>query len=268
MKLLRVKQVFVYAAIHSKQIQKEENKNFLYRIAIYYDMLLSFFRYRMWTNQYLKEKFHQQTKGEKKKIGTNYLKQGIKRDVWQRDFVLNNKFLHKYAQRKYDLSGMRDKRNKAYSKQYNMGKNCFVGFNVEISRQHYLDGTISIGNNVALAKNVFIDYSGGVEIRDNVAIADGVKIFTHGHDYFGSREDVSPNNKYAFKTKLVIGDNVNIGSNAMILSGVHEIGENSIISAGSVVTTKVPSNVIMRGNPARVSGKFPEGFKRTRSNIF
>ena len=48
---------------------------------------------------------------------------------------------------------------------------------------------------------------------------------------------------------VIIGDNVWIGMNAVILKGVI-IGENSIVAAGAVVSKSVPPNVVVAGNPA------------------
>jgi acetyltransferase-like isoleucine patch superfamily enzyme len=60
----------------------------------------------------------------------------------------------------------------------------------------------------------------------------------------------------ALKTAPVkIGDNVWIGMNATILKGVN-IGDNSVVAAGSVVTKSVPANVVVAGNPAVVVRKF------------
>jgi len=56
---------------------------------------------------------------------------------------------------------------------------------------------------------------------------------------------------------IVIGDNVWIGSGAMVLAGV-TIGENSVIGAGSVVTKDIPPNVLALGNPARIVKSLPE----------
>ena len=50
---------------------------------------------------------------------------------------------------------------------------------------------------------------------------------------------------------VTIRDNVWIGMHAVILKGV-EIGENSVVAAGSVVTKSVPANVVVAGNPAIV----------------
>lgn len=50
---------------------------------------------------------------------------------------------------------------------------------------------------------------------------------------------------------ILIGDNVWIGTGAIILPGV-KIGNGSIIAAGSVVTDSVPDNCIYGGNPAEL----------------
>lgn len=49
----------------------------------------------------------------------------------------------------------------------------------------------------------------------------------------------------------IIGKNVFIGCNALVLKGVH-IGDNAVIGAGSVVTKDVPANCVAAGNPAVV----------------
>jgi len=51
--------------------------------------------------------------------------------------------------------------------------------------------------------------------------------------------------------KVVIGNHVWIGSDVKILKGV-EIGSNSIIASGAVVTGKIPPNSIAAGCPAKV----------------
>lgn len=50
---------------------------------------------------------------------------------------------------------------------------------------------------------------------------------------------------------IIVRDNVFIGMRAIILKGV-EIGENSIVGAGAVVTKSVPPNSIVGGNPAKI----------------
>jgi len=50
---------------------------------------------------------------------------------------------------------------------------------------------------------------------------------------------------------IVIGRNVWIGSNAIVLPGV-TVGDNAVIAAASVVTKDVPADTVVAGSPARV----------------
>lgn len=79
-------------------------------------------------------------------------------------------------------------------------------------------------------------------------ITNGVVIL--GHDYSYS---VCGNVYFDLprpQKKTIIGNNVFIGMNSIILSGV-KIGDNVIIGAGSVVSKDCPSNGVYAGNPAR-----------------
>jgi putative colanic acid biosynthesis acetyltransferase WcaB len=52
----------------------------------------------------------------------------------------------------------------------------------------------------------------------------------------------------------IIGDNVDIGANVIIIGEIL-VGNNVIIGAGSVVTKDIPNNSVVVGNPARVINK-------------
>nr|WP_288788550.1 DapH/DapD/GlmU-related protein [uncultured Fibrobacter sp.] len=56
------------------------------------------------------------------------------------------------------------------------------------------------------------------------------------------------------KVAVKIGNRVWIGNNATILKGT-EIGENSVVAAGAVVSGKFPANVILGGVPAKIIGE-------------
>lgn len=83
-------------------------------------------------------------------------------------------------------------------------------------------------------------YPKGIKIGKYTGISGGVVILTHDH-IIGNK----------VHKKTVIGNNVFIGVNAIILPGVI-IGNNVIVSAGSVVKKNVPDNCIVEGNPAKV----------------
>lgn len=247
MDVRRLIQVSHYAWIQSCDIAKVENKGASYRLKIYYDMMRCFLKYRMWTNQYIKENFHKRTAEEREEIGSKCLETGKKRDAWQKDFRENREFLIKYTNIKYERASLREKRNKAYTERFHAGKKLFVEYDVNISRQHYLEGTISIGNNVLLAKHVFIDYSGELIIHDNVSIANGVIIETHTHPLEESRQQ-------PVSGRLIIGDSVSILTHSYIADTCHSIGRYARIGAGSYVRSNIPPYAIVMGNPAKIIG--------------
>lgn len=57
--------------------------------------------------------------------------------------------------------------------------------------------------------------------------------------------------------KVIIGNNVFLGANAIVLPGV-TVGNNVIIGAGAIVTKDVPDNSVVAGNPARYICSVPE----------
>ena len=110
---------------------------------------------------------------------------------------------------------------------------------------------IEIENNVGLngtsitARSKEICIGSGTIIAPNVTIVD-----SDFHSQWPPETRLSQPDFDADRA-VVIGKNVWIGMNAMILKGVH-IGDNAIIGAGSVVTRSVPTNCVAAGNPARV----------------
>lgn len=51
--------------------------------------------------------------------------------------------------------------------------------------------------------------------------------------------------------KTIIGNDVWLGANSLVLKGV-KIGDGAVIGAGAVVTKDVPPYAIVGGNPAKV----------------
>lgn len=82
-----------------------------------------------------------------------------------------------------------------------------------------------------------------VEIGDHVTVSFNVTLLTHDATtaYAGDMVKVG---------HIVIRDHSFIGANSTILCNV-SIGPNSIVGAGSVVSSDVPPNTVYAGNPAR-----------------
>ncbi len=105
---------------------------------------------------------------------------------------------------------------------------------------------MKIGKNTMISLRAKIDVRrGNVIIGNYCTITYGCIILSHDH----AAGLLHPGEKSAGKT--IISDNVFIGVNSIILPKVN-IGKNSIIGAGSVVTHDIPPNVVAMGNPARI----------------
>ncbi len=105
---------------------------------------------------------------------------------------------------------------------------------------------IHVGDCFFANYNVTILDRAEVTIGDHVLIAPNVTIAAVGHP-------LSPAGRRAFlgiAKPVVIGSDVWIGSNAVILPGVR-LGSNVVVAAGAVVTRDVPDNTLVAGVPAR-----------------
>ncbi len=116
---------------------------------------------------------------------------------------------------------------------------------------------VDYGKYITIGAGTFINYGlvaldvVSITIGSNVKIGTNVQLLTPTHP-------VQPElrlQRLEAARPIVIGDNVWIGSGAIVLAGV-TIGENSVIGAGAVVTKDVPPNVVAVGNPARVVRRF------------
>lgn len=263
MKIIRILQVLKYGWLHSQEVTSNYDLD-QNRIEIFIDMIYCYFKYKIWSNQYVKEKFWSLDLSKRQTIGHKYYKLNTKIDNWYKDFYENNQFISKYSRKSYENSlSSRKKRLKAYSKKYNIGKGSYIESGITIMRQHYSLSGINFGEKIHLGRDIDLDFTGGLTIGNGVNILEGVKILTHGHDFFGHYNDdelIEGSNR-AYKTPLKIGNNVIIGARSFIMPGVKEIGENSIISAGSIVTKKVPANCIVAGNPAKIVAQLESGMR-------
>ena len=116
-----------------------------------------------------------------------------------------------------------------------------------------LEYAIKIGVNVRGGVNLYGNVAWGTEpwiitLGNNVHITDGVKFITHDGGTLLYRNQIPD---LEITKPIVVGDDVYIGNNVIILPGV-TIGNNVVIGAGAVVTKDIPDNSVAVGVPARV----------------
>ena len=111
-------------------------------------------------------------------------------------------------------------------------------------------GDVTIGDYTRIGiHNTII---GPVCIGNHVNLAQGITVTALNHNF----EDASKRiDEQGISTKpVVIGDDVWIGANAVILPGV-TIGKHCVVAAGAVVTKDVPDNCVVGGVPAKLIKK-------------
>ena len=124
-----------------------------------------------------------------------------------------------------------------------IGDHCSIDKTAIFGSEPYL---ITIGNNVRITHGVkFITHDGGVWVARNLKLIDA------------NADLIAP---------IHVGNNVNIGWNAMIMPGI-SIGDNCIIGCNAVVTRNVPSNSIVAGVPARVIESIDEYVSKNKEKL-
>lgn len=128
-----------------------------------------------------------------------------------------------------------------------------VGNRSWIAAHSLVRGDIELGSNCSV--NAYACISGKVRCGNGVRIASLVSIvgFNHGFD-----DPNTPINSQSHEIQgIVIGDDVWIGANAVILDGV-TIGNGAVIAAGAVITRmfrRWRSWPVCRQNSSAVAGK-------------
>ena len=114
------------------------------------------------------------------------------------------------------------------------------------------DPRLVIGNRVSIGHQVTISCNREVVIEDDVLIAGQCTITDNDGHPVDAEQRCAGAPPPAESTRPVrICRRAWIGAGVVILKGV-TIGEDSIVGAGSVVTSSVPAGTIVAGNPARV----------------
>lgn len=113
------------------------------------------------------------------------------------------------------------------------------------------NATLKVGENTTIGFYTFIYASKSIEIGSNCMIAPFVYIVDSNH---GVKKNVLMNMQENIASKIIIGSDVWIGAQAVILPGV-TIGDGAVVAAGSVVNTNVEAYQIVGGIPAKVIGE-------------
>lgn len=119
----------------------------------------------------------------------------------------------------------------------------FPGFNFGHSEK------LTIEDNVVIGINAHINAHGEVLIKSGTITGPDLMIYSVNH-IFEQTETIPFSDELAFK-KVVIGENCWIGGRVFICPGV-ELGDGSVVAAGSVVTKSFKSCSVIGGNPAKI----------------
>lgn len=108
---------------------------------------------------------------------------------------------------------------------------------------------INFGRGVRLNDKVFLHAANGIVLGNNVTLSYGAALITESYNTHDFKAYLQ---RKHFGSSIVVGDNVWICANAIVLQGV-TIARNVIVGAGAVVTKNLcVENAIYAGNPARL----------------
>jgi acetyltransferase-like isoleucine patch superfamily enzyme len=106
-----------------------------------------------------------------------------------------------------------------------------------------------------------------IEIGNRVTVTAGVIFLTHDGASRVFRQSILGSSQYGNRFGTIrIFDNSFIGVNSIILPDV-QVGPNSIVGAGSVVTKTVPPNMVVAGMPAQPIYTLEEYIERYQSKM-
>ena len=124
--------------------------------------------------------------------------------------------------------------------------------------EHLIKMGMKVGKNFNRLNGVILDpaHCWLIEIGDNVTLAPRVHVLAH---------DASTKMflDYAKIGRVIIGNNVFVGANSVILPNV-KIGDNTIIGANSTVTKDLKGGYVYAGSPARAICPIEEYLEKNR----
>jgi acetyltransferase-like isoleucine patch superfamily enzyme len=104
---------------------------------------------------------------------------------------------------------------------------------------------------LSIGERGFLNYGVSISAHQEVRIGARCLIGNYANILDNSYHDIVDHLKTPRSRPVIIGDDVWIGSHAIILPGV-SIGDGACIGAGAVVRESVPPRAIVIGNPAQI----------------
>lgn len=121
-----------------------------------------------------------------------------------------------------------------------------IGAGSYVAAHAYVMEDVTLGERCTL--NPYAIARGLVVMGDDVRVGAHASLLGFNH---GIASDRRVDQQPTVTKGITIGDDVWIGSNAVVVDGV-TIGSHAVIGAGAVVTKDVPEWAVMGGNPARL----------------
>ncbi len=136
-----------------------------------------------------------------------------------------------------------------WPKQVSIGSKCTLQDRIDfrIGRPFSKENFIKIGDNAFIGRSCEFNCSGKIIIGNNVKIGSSTVIVDVGHEISAH---TTINNQPVTVKDIHIEDDVWLGTRCVVLQGV-TIGRGSVIGAGSVVNKSIPEYEVWAGCPAR-----------------
>jgi len=130
----------------------------------------------------------------------------------------------------------------SFPEKVRIGKNVYIGRDCLFSSET-ASGYLTLEDGVKINSDVLIDFSGGVLVKMDAFISEGVVVYSHTHGRDPRAE--------ATWVKKEIGEKTWIGAQAIVMHSCEAIGRDSIIGVSSVVTKNVNARSTVVGAAAR-----------------
>lgn len=121
------------------------------------------------------------------------------------------------------------------------------GSTIHTKARFYDPRNISIGEDTIIGEGIVLDGRSKLTIGNHVDIASEVMVYNSQHD-------IEDENFIAEDKPVVIEDYCFIGPRSIILPGV-TIGKGAVVAAGAVVTKDIPPYAVVGGVPAKIIGE-------------